>query len=216
MVLRPCYHPATLLREDKLDLFQQRLRCVRYLERAPAGPAIALKLRRAPRYSAVAHSAGDKDYGGRMTQNANRLSRRSAGILMYRWHCRALQLLLVHPGGPYWARKDDRAWSIPKGLYEEGEDPLGAAKRELHEETGCTVPEGDFIEGNFDTARLRSNVFSMEWPPRSGRTHEFPEVDHAEWFEYYQASRKILKGQLPILNALVERLGAGTQAGRRG
>jgi len=146
---------------------------------------------------------------------------------MYRRNGGTLEFLLVHPGGPYWSRKDEGAWSIPKGLYEEGEDPLDAAKREFREETGC-VPEGEFIalgdfkqpggkhvlpwavEGDFDIARFRSNLFSMEWPPRSGRIQEFPEVDRAEWFAPTQASRKILKGQLPLLNTLLQRLAAGT------
>jgi predicted NUDIX family NTP pyrophosphohydrolase len=147
---------------------------------------------------------------------------------MYKWTGSGPQFLLVHPGGPYWSRKDDGAWSIPKGLYEEGEDPLDAAKREFHEETGCVVPDGDFImlgdfkqpggknvlawavEGDFDIARFRSNLFSIEWPPKSGRIEKFPEVDRAGWFPAPEASRMILKGQLPLLNLLLKRLAVRT------
>ena len=158
------------------------------------------------------------------------MAKRSAGILMYRRN--GEQLLLVHPGGPFWARKDDGAWSIPKGLYQEGEDPLAAARREFEEETGC-VPGGDFIdlghfrqpggkiiaawavEGDFDTANFRSNLFSMEWPPKSGRMREFPEADRAEWFEPSHALRKILKGQAPIIRTLLDRLGGALGSARK-
>jgi predicted NUDIX family NTP pyrophosphohydrolase len=134
-------------------------------------------------------------------------------------------VLLVHPGGPFWAKKDEGAWSIPKGEFQEGEDALEAAARELEEETGAR-PEGQFIalgsfrqssaktvevwalEGDFDPAKLRSNAFAMEWPPRSGRMQEFPEVDRAQWFTLVEARRKIVKGQVPILAALVARLGS--------
>ena len=154
------------------------------------------------------------------------MAQKSAGILMYRLKHHAPELLLVHPGGPFWARKDDGAWSIPKGLFEDGEDPLIAARRELEEETGCR-PTGDFIplgqfkqpggktisawavEGDFDLRDFRSNLFSMEWPPKSGRTKQFPEVDRAQWFVPEDAARKILKGQLPIVACLLERLAPG-------
>jgi predicted NUDIX family NTP pyrophosphohydrolase len=141
----------------------------------------------------------------------------SAGLLMYR---RApVEVLLVHPGGPFWTNKDDGAWSIPKGLYEQGEDALAAAIREFSEETGC-APCGRFIElgafrqpggkvvttfaveGDFDLKDFRSNVFAMIWPPRSGRVQEFPEADRAGWFTLAAAEQKILKGQRPILTAL--------------
>ena len=130
-----------------------------------------------------------------------------------------MEVLLVHPGGPLWARKDEGAWSIPKGEMEEGEDPLAAARREFAEETGA-APEGEFaalqpvkqpggklvyawaIRGDFDPASLRCNTFSMEWPPRSGRRREFPEVDRAQWFPLAEARRKILKGQAPLLDQL--------------
>ena len=149
------------------------------------------------------------------------MPQRSAGILMFR-RVPALEVLLIHPGGPFWARKDDGAWSIPKGLYEPDEDVLAAAKREFLEETGCVpsekfVPLGEFkpgakiltvfaVEGDFDLANFKSNVFSMEWPPKSGRMAEFPEADRAAWFGIEEAGRKILKGQLPILAALARRL----------
>jgi len=148
---------------------------------------------------------------------------RSAGILMYRRKGGAIEVLLVHPGGPFFAKKDDGAWTIPKGLYEPSEDALAAARREFEEETG-TAPAGELIalgefrqssakiisawtvEGEFDAAKLRSNSFSLEWPPRSGRTREFPEVDRAAWFSPEDARRKIVKGQAPILDALLARL----------
>ena len=152
------------------------------------------------------------------------MSKRSAGILMYRRTGRKLHLLLVHPGGPFWANKDDGAWSIPKGLFEDGEDLLRAAQREFEEETGC-VPAGEFLElgnfkqpsgktivawgleGDFEIGRFRSNRFSMEWPPKSGQLQEFPEADRAEWFRPQEALRKILKGQAPIVTKLFQRLG---------
>ena len=129
----------------------------------------------------------------------------SAGLLVYR-RAPALELLLAHPGGPFWARKDEGAWSIPKGGYGPGEDPLAAAKREFAEETGArlegeAVTLGAFrqsaakivdvwaVEGDFDPARLKSNTFAMEWPPRSGQMIEAPEVDRAEWFTPEAAAR---------------------------
>jgi predicted NUDIX family NTP pyrophosphohydrolase len=152
------------------------------------------------------------------------MPQRSAGILLYRRRPSGVEVLLVHPGGPYWSKKDEGAWSIPKGVYEAGEEPLAAARREFAEETGGrldgkAVALGSFrqstaktvdawaVEGDFDPAGLKSNTFAMEWPPRSGRMGEFPEVDRAEWFTPAQAVRKILKGQRPILQALLRRLG---------
>ena len=154
------------------------------------------------------------------------MPQRSAGILLFRRKGRAIEVLLVHPGGPFWASKDNGAWGIPKGGYEPGEDPLAAAKREFAEETGGrvegeTVALGSFrqsaakivdvwaVEGDFDPATLRSNTFSMEWPPRSGRMREVPEVDRADWFTPGEAARRILKGQRPVLDALWQRLGLG-------
>ena len=150
---------------------------------------------------------------------------KSAGILMFRRRDNP-EVLLVHPGGPFWVKRDDSAWSIPKGLFEEGEDPLVAARREFEEETGCR-PGGDFIalgdfkqpsrkiisawavEGDFDLGRFKSNLFAMEWPPRSGRMQEFPEADRAGWFTPKHALRKIIKGQRPILDSLLQRLDVG-------
>jgi predicted NUDIX family NTP pyrophosphohydrolase len=149
---------------------------------------------------------------------------RSAGLLMFRRADESAEVLLVHPGGPFWARKDDGAWSIPKGLFEDGEDALAAAQREFQEETGLS-PEGAFIElgefkqpsgkrisawafeGAFDLASFRSNLFTMEWPPKSGRLREFPEADRAGWFSPREALIKITKGQRPIIAALFEKLG---------
>lgn len=145
--------------------------------------------------------------------------RRSAGILLHRRREERLEVLLVHPGGPFWANRDEGAWTIPKGEYDEGEDALDAARREFTEETGFAV-EGPFrelapvrqrsgkvvrawaVEGDCDVAAIRSNTFSMEWPPRSGRTAEFPEVDRGQWFTLDEARAKILPAQLPLLEEL--------------
>lgn len=143
----------------------------------------------------------------------------SAGILMYRLQKRGLQVLLVHPGGPFWVKKDLGAWSIPKGLIDDGEEALEAAKREFKEETGFKV-SGRFIplsqqrtksgkiirawavEGDIDPSNIKSNTFKMEWPPRSGRRQEFPEVDRAEGFDIEEAKRRINKGQVGFLEEL--------------
>ncbi len=147
------------------------------------------------------------------------MPKRSAGVLLFRRVGGEIQVLLAHTGGPFWKNKDDGAWSIPKGEYADDEDPLGAAKREFGEETGF-IPCGDFIplgevrqpggkvvsawavEGDFDTTNLRSNMFSMPWPPGSGKLQEFPEIDRAEWFALEVARRKILKGQAELLERL--------------
>jgi predicted NUDIX family NTP pyrophosphohydrolase len=147
------------------------------------------------------------------------MPKRSAGVLLFRRRARQIEVLLAHPGGPFWKNKDDGAWSIPKGECAAGEDPLAAAKREFGEETGLT-PAGDFVplgeirqpagkivsawalEGDFDTKLLRSNTFSLPWPPRSGKLQEFPEIDRAEWFPLDIARRKILKGQAEFLDRL--------------
>lgn len=157
------------------------------------------------------------------------MPRLSAGILLYRHTPAGVEVFLVHPGGPYWAKKDDGAWTIPKGECRPGEDALAAAQREFAEETGLTI-EGDLaalgsfrqssakvvevwaMEGDADPERLASNTFAMEWPPRSGRMRDFPEVDRAGWFSPAEAAHKILKGQVPILEALTERLRHGKHA----
>ena len=143
----------------------------------------------------------------------------SAGILLYRRKGKDLQVFLVHPGGPFWAKKDLGAWSLPKGEFADGEDPLAAAKREFTEETGFPI-DGNFralrplrqpsgktiyawaVEGDCDPEALRSNTFEMEWPPKSGRRQEFPEVDRAAWFSIDEARDQIIAGQAPFLDEL--------------
>ena len=142
---------------------------------------------------------------------------------MFRWRGDALEVFLVHPGGPYWAKKDSGAWSIPKGEYPGDEDPLAAARREFEEETGIaaageliplteiTQPGGKIvkawaIEGDCDAANVRSNLFSMEWPPKSGRMQEFPEIDRGEWFPIEAARDKLLKGQVGFLDQLASKI----------
>ncbi len=149
----------------------------------------------------------------------------SAGLLMFRRRAETVEVLLVHPGGPFWKNKDLAAWSIPKGEYPETEPAFAAAQREFEEETGMR-PEGEFIplgelrqpggkrvtawafESDCDSAAVRSNLFSMEWPKGSGRMQEFPEIDRAGWFPLELARQKILKGQLPFLDRLVAHLKA--------
>lgn len=146
-------------------------------------------------------------------------SKRSAGLLVYRRRNGSLEVFLVHPGGPFWAKKDEGAWSVPKGEIAEDEEPLKAARREFFEETGFQM-DGKFIalaplkqrggkwvyawavEGDCNAESIRSNVFSMEWPPRSGKRTEFPEVDRAAWFRLEEAKQKILKSQLSLLEEL--------------
>lgn len=153
------------------------------------------------------------------------MPKRSAGMLMYRRAGATLEVLLVHPGGPFWAKKDLGAWSLPKGEYAAGEEPLAVAMREFEEETGAR-PSGDFlplgesvqpgrkivtawaVEGDFDVGALKSNLFEMEWPPKSGRKTSFPEVDRAEWFSIEDARKKILRGQGAFLDRLLSALGA--------
>ena len=149
----------------------------------------------------------------------------SAGIVLYRWLDRSknkrLEVLLVHPGGPFWKNKDAGSWSIPKGEYEPAEDALNAARREFAEETGLALPEGEFKplgdlrqpsgkvirawahEGDFSAEDLRSNLFSMEWPPKSGKMQEFPEVDRAAWFGLDEAREKLIPGQCGFLDRLL-------------
>ena len=151
------------------------------------------------------------------------MPQRSAGLLVYRRRG-TTEMLLAHPGGPFWKGKDLGAWTIPKGLCESGEDALVAALREFREEMGSEAPAGPFaplgefkqpggkviavfaVEGDFDCTRLASNSFTLEWPPKSGRQQQFPEIDRAAWFALADARRKILKGQAPILAALMAKL----------
>lgn len=145
----------------------------------------------------------------------------SAGILMFRRRGEALEVLLVHPGGPFWKNKDDGAWSTPKGEFTDGEDPLAAAKREFREETGIEargelIPLGQVrqsggkivsawaMEGDCSPQEIRSNTFSLEWPPKSGRMQQFPEIDRAEWFDVKDAEKKILKGQVEFVHRLMK------------
>jgi predicted NUDIX family NTP pyrophosphohydrolase len=150
--------------------------------------------------------------------------KRSAALLVYRRAKSGIEVFLVHPGGPFWAKKDLGAWSLPKGEFDEDEDGLTAAKREFFEEVGQRV-DGAFIaltpvkqrggkvvhawavEGNVDAAAVKSNEFEMEWPPRSGRTARFPEVDRGQWFEMAEALRRILPAQAAILEELLVKLG---------
>jgi predicted NUDIX family NTP pyrophosphohydrolase len=152
--------------------------------------------------------------------------RRSAGILLWRRRSAGPEVMLVHPGGPLWSKKDEGAWSVPKGEFEPGESAEAVAMREFREETGfacegqlvalapCRQPGGKVVlafalEGDCDASAARSNRFSMEWPPRSGRMQEFPEVDRAAWFGLDEARRRIMPGQRPLLDELAERLAHG-------
>ncbi|MGE0116926.1 MAG: NUDIX domain-containing protein [Dongiaceae bacterium] len=152
------------------------------------------------------------------------MPKQSAGLLLYRRRD-GLQVFLVHPGGPFWAGKDAHAWSIPKGEIAEGEDPLQAARREFAEETGLAVdgrflpltprrqPGGKIVhawavEADCDPAAVRSNSFALEWPPRSGRMQEFPEIDRAAWFPLAVAREKIHKGQAALLDELETSVGS--------
>lgn len=162
-----------------------------------------------------------------MDSERSQMKKRSAGLLMYRLMDGNLEVFLVHMGGPYWAKKDLGAWSIPKGEYEPGEDPFEVAKREFLEETSLAIagkvaaftrlkdlkqPGGKVIsvwafEGDCDATAIKSNTFSMEWPPRSGQFQEFPEVDRGAWFPPDIAKEKILKGQRPFIEELQSVLG---------
>ncbi len=152
------------------------------------------------------------------------MATRSAGTLVYRKRAGAIEVLLVHPGGPFWQKRDLGAWSIPKGEYADHEDAEATARREFTEETGWTIagettPLGEIrqkagktvtafaAECDFDPATLASNSFEMEWPPRSGRVASFPEVDRAGWFSPADAREKIIEGQRPLLDRLEELLG---------
>jgi predicted NUDIX family NTP pyrophosphohydrolase len=154
------------------------------------------------------------------------MPRLSAGLLLWRRGPEGVEVLIGHMGGPFWARKDDGAWSLPKGEHEPEEDPVAVARREFEEELGSPVPDGDLVplgqrrvtsgkvlavwavEGDLDAAATVSNTFALEWPPRSGRMQEFPEVDRAAWFGLDRARDKLVKGQVPFLDLLVEALAA--------
>ena len=156
----------------------------------------------------------------------------SAGLLVYRVAVSgAVDVLIVHPGGPFWSKKDEGAWSVPKGEYEEGVDPLATAEREFAEEIGQGAPQGERIElgqirqpsgkrvtvwaveGDLDVAGATSNTFEMEWPRGSGTMREFPEVDRVEWVTAGEARVKLLKGQVPFIDRLTEALGAHSWPG---
>jgi predicted NUDIX family NTP pyrophosphohydrolase len=159
------------------------------------------------------------------------MGKTSAGLLMYRRRESTVEVFLVHPGGPFWSKKDFGAWSLPKGEYFPDEDPLSAAKREFTEETGLQ-PGTTFIEltpikqaggkvvrawafeGEADPTVITSNSFSMEWPPRSGRQQTFPEVDRAAWFPIEEANQRILKGQVALLTELQHLLPTLSTSGR--
>lgn len=150
---------------------------------------------------------------------------RSAGLLLYRWDSAVLEVLIVHPGGPFWANKDAGAWSIPKGEYDEAEDALAAAHREFAEELGLPAPDGEHIalgtvrqkagkevlawaiEADVDVAAFVSNTFEVEWPPRSGRRAAFPEVDRAEWCSPDAARRRLIAAQVAFVDRLVDHIG---------
>lgn len=148
------------------------------------------------------------------------MAKQAAGILLYRRGPRGLEVLLAHPGGPLWSRKDLGAWTLPKGQFNGDERPIAAAKREFEEEMG-SPPAGEFVEigsikqpsgkvvhafvaeSDFDVATVQSNLFSLEWPPKSGQHAQFPEIDRAAWFSVDEARQKILKGQAPFLDRLL-------------
>lgn len=150
---------------------------------------------------------------------------RSAGILLHRRHAGVLEVLLVHPGGPYWVKRDAGVWSVPKGEYDADEEPLAAARREFAEELGSPPPAGEPVDlgeirqksgkrvrawalaGDLDSDRVQSNLFTLEWPPRSGRQQEFPEVDRAQWFGLIEARTKINPAQAALLDRLESSLG---------
>lgn len=148
----------------------------------------------------------------------------SAGLLLFRRREAGVEVLIAHMGGPFWARRDDGAWTVPKGLIEPDEDPLGTARREFEEELGSSAPPGPYIElgeitqssgkivhawgveGDFDPNGLRSNLMQVEWPPRSGKLREYPEIDRAEWMRPEEIGDRLIKGQIAFVERLVEAL----------
>lgn len=149
--------------------------------------------------------------------------------MLYRQSGEELEVLLVHPGGPFWAKKDAGSWSVPKGEYVQGEDPWAAARREFKEETGFDAPQRDPLElgevqynnkkltvwamaGNLDARWVQSNTFIIEWPPKTGRKQDFPEVDRAGWFTPGYAKEKLVKGQVELIDRLCEKLGVPAEA----
>ena len=159
----------------------------------------------------------------------------SAGLLLYRISPQdAVEVLIAHPGGPFWARRDDAAWSVPKGEYLAGEDPLDAAYREFEEEVGLEAPAGKAVflgerrqpggkrvsvwalEGDLDVTDSASNTFAIEWPRGSGTVREFPEVDRVEWVSIDQARRKLVKGQTPFIDALLGALAPASDPSDQG
>lgn len=165
-------------------------------------------------------SEGTRAPRGSPPRAARTSQARSAGLLLYRRGARTLEVLLVHPGGPFWKRRDLGAWSIPKGVYEPGEEPLTAARREFEEELGSAPPAGEVIDlgeitqrggkrvrawglaGDFDVSKAKSNTFAVEWPPRSGQFREFPEVDRAEWFPPPIAREMVNPAQIELIDRL--------------
>ncbi len=150
--------------------------------------------------------------------------KRSAGLLLYRLNDDLVEVLIAHMGGPFWARKNEGAWSVPKGEYDDDEDPLAAAMREFGEELGVAPPDGTpvdlgavkqsggkvvtvyALEGDVDLAAFQSNTFVLEWPRNSGQQREFPEVDRVDWFDLETAARLLVKGQVPFLDALRQQI----------
>ncbi len=158
------------------------------------------------------------------------MPKRSAGVLLYRVTDGSVDVLIGHPGGPFWAKKDEGAWSIPKGEYVEGEDPWAAAQREFREELGKQLPDGPRIDlgplkqpsgkiitafavgGDLDLDGTVSNTFELEWPKGSGNVREYPEIDRVGWFCVSEARSKLLKGQRPLLDRLLDAVGGGESA----
>ncbi|HET6769234.1 MAG TPA: NUDIX domain-containing protein [Chitinophagaceae bacterium] len=151
------------------------------------------------------------------------MPQKSAGIVLYRIQNNRVEIFLVHPGGPYWSKKDEGAWSIPKGEFDEKEEPLAAAKREFQEETGIEI-SGEFIqlnpvkqkggkmvyawavEGDIDPGKIKSNSFEIEWPPRSGKMKSFREIDKAAWFHMIDAKKKIIEAQFALITELESKI----------